>query len=324
MYEKLVTSVQSLESIGKLQNINGFVRHILDKLSGIKPELVRSDDDWQEWTYVELVEALRKWTERKLLQNTEKSSENNAKRVRFDQYPRRDKSEYNPKRGRVLHSKESTTIIKGCVYSEDDHRSAECQNISSTNERKKTLSERRLCFNCTGKKHSAINCTNKHSCQICNKKHHTSICDSGNQLMLTTCRGSVTYPLIVIKVQGVICRALINSGSGSSYVLVVLASKINKKTKKKEPKKIDMFHSTTKWVEILGVTIQNTEGNFKLKTQLNKAEKDTLLSLPNPNYLEIMSHYPHLNDIKLNGIVKKKELHVHAILGVSDYAKIKM
>ena len=40
----------------------------------------------------------------------------------------------------------ATTIIKGCVYSEGDHRSAECQNISSTNEGKKILSERRLCF----------------------------------------------------------------------------------------------------------------------------------------------------------------------------------
>ena len=81
-YEKLVTSVQSLEPMGKLQNINGFVRHTLDKLSGIKPELVRSDDDWQEWTYVELVEALKRWTDRNPVQNTEKSSENNPKRER--------------------------------------------------------------------------------------------------------------------------------------------------------------------------------------------------------------------------------------------------
>ena len=107
--------------------------------------------------------------------------------------------------------------------------------------------------------------------------------------------------------------------------MAVLASKINKKPKKKEPKKIEMmFHTTTKWVERFDVTIQNIEGNFELKTQLNKAEKDTLLSLPNPNYLEIISHYPHLNDIKLNDIVKKKELPVHVILGVSDYTKIKM
>ena len=51
-----------------------------------------------------------------------------------------------------------------------------------------------------------------------------------------------------------------------------------------------MFRTTTKWVEIFDVTIQNIDGNFELKTQLNKAEKDTLLSLPNPKYLEILSH----------------------------------
>ena len=300
-YEKLVTSVQSLESMGKLQNINGFVRHTLDTLSRIRSELVRFDDDWQEWTYGKLVEALKKWTERKPVQSNKKLSENNPKRVGFDQYPRQDKPEYNPKRDRVLHSKESTTIIKGCVYCEGDHRSAECQNISSTNERKKVLSEKRLCFNCTGKRPRAINCTSKHSCQICSEKHHTSICDSGNQVKLTKSRGYVTYPLIVIKVEGVISKALIDSGSGSSYVSAVLASKINKKPKKKEPKKIEMmFHTTTKWVEIYDVTIQNIEVNFEL------------------------SHYPHLNDIKLNDIVKKKEFPEHVILDVSDYANIIM
>ena len=106
------------------------------------------------------------------------------------------------------------------------------------------------------------------------------------------------YPLIVIKVEGIICRAVIGSGSGSSYVSSVLVGKINKKPKKKEPKKTEMmFHTTIKWVEIFDVTIQNTEGTFELKTQLNKVEKDTLLSLPNLNYLEIISHFPHLKDI---------------------------
>ena len=66
--------------MGKLQNINRFARHTLRKLSGIRSELVRFDDDWQEWTYVELVEALKKWTERNPVQNTEKSSGNNPKR----------------------------------------------------------------------------------------------------------------------------------------------------------------------------------------------------------------------------------------------------
>ena len=51
--------------MGKLQNIT------LDKLSGIRPGLVRSDDDWQEWTYVELVEALKKWNEKSSVPSTE-------------------------------------------------------------------------------------------------------------------------------------------------------------------------------------------------------------------------------------------------------------
>ena len=74
--------------MGKLQNINGFVRHTLDTLSRIRSELVRFDDDWQEWTYGELVEALKKWTERKPVQSNKKLSENNPKREGFDQYPR--------------------------------------------------------------------------------------------------------------------------------------------------------------------------------------------------------------------------------------------
>ena len=64
-----------------------------------------------------------------------------------------------------------------------------------------------------------------------------------------------------------------------------------------------MFYTATKWVEKFDVTIQNIENT----TQLNKVEKDTLLFLPNPNYQEITSHFPHLNEIKLNDTVKKKK-----------------
>ena len=68
--------------MANLKYVNGFARHDLDKLSGIRSELVRSDGDWQEWTYIELVEALRKWTEKNPVPSTEKFSENNPKRER--------------------------------------------------------------------------------------------------------------------------------------------------------------------------------------------------------------------------------------------------
>ena len=43
--------------MGKLKEINGYVRLILDKLQGIKASLLMTDDDWQDWKFPQLVEA---------------------------------------------------------------------------------------------------------------------------------------------------------------------------------------------------------------------------------------------------------------------------
>ena len=63
-YEKLMSSVQALETMKRLNEVKGYVRNILDKLPGIRTDLVRLDDSWQVWEFCDLVEALRKWTER--------------------------------------------------------------------------------------------------------------------------------------------------------------------------------------------------------------------------------------------------------------------
>ena len=62
--------VQSLETLGKIGEVNGYVRATIDKLEGIRGDLVRIDDDWLEWKFPQLVEALRKWTERNPVKTT--------------------------------------------------------------------------------------------------------------------------------------------------------------------------------------------------------------------------------------------------------------
>ena len=74
-YEKLVPSVQSLQTLGRLRDINGYVRMTIDKLEGIRGDLVRNDDDWQEWDFPHLTEALRKWTERNPIKSSDKVQE---------------------------------------------------------------------------------------------------------------------------------------------------------------------------------------------------------------------------------------------------------
>ena len=65
------------------------------------------------------------------------------------------------------------------VYcNEISHASVNCPNVVRSGDRKKYLSERRLCFNCTGAEHRASECRSRSSCSKCKRRHHTSICDA--------------------------------------------------------------------------------------------------------------------------------------------------
>ena len=61
-YSKLITQVQTLETMGKLNMINGYVRTVLDCLPGIRSDIVRNYDSWQEWEFPQYVTTLEKWT----------------------------------------------------------------------------------------------------------------------------------------------------------------------------------------------------------------------------------------------------------------------
>ena len=51
VYKKLVHNVQSLETLGKLGDVARNTRAVLDKLRGIKVDIVRGQDGWQSVTF---------------------------------------------------------------------------------------------------------------------------------------------------------------------------------------------------------------------------------------------------------------------------------
>lgn len=63
-YGNLLTSVQALESMGKLAEINGLTRATLDKLEVLKSILVLLYKTWQYWRFPNFVGALKDWTQR--------------------------------------------------------------------------------------------------------------------------------------------------------------------------------------------------------------------------------------------------------------------
>ena len=105
-----------------------------------------------------------------------------------------------------------------CVYCNNVmHRLSECQKISTVEQRKKFLAQKKLCFNCTAPNHRVTECFSKKSCLHCHKRHNSSICDgeqteSGKQRLITATENNEgIMPVLTVKVDGITCRALIDT-----------------------------------------------------------------------------------------------------------------
>ncbi|XP_068750788.1 uncharacterized protein [Montipora capricornis] len=137
-YKQLRYNVQSLDTLERLGDVKGNVRSTLDKLKGVKADLVRGNEGWRDWDFKDLLRELKKWTD---INPVEESM---AERVSV-------KGISNPKQTmptRVLktHSQQETrTGNQQCVYCEDqNHRSVNCTKVTETGERRRILSEKRL------------------------------------------------------------------------------------------------------------------------------------------------------------------------------------
>ena len=126
--------------------------------------MIRMEEDWQERKFPQLVEALRKLCERNQIPHEEQAA------FEHDGRP--------PRREKLLHVKKYERTVKVCVYcTSSSQKSSNCQTVKTVTERKRYLSQNKLCFNCTGTRHRENDSHSSVSCQKCRVRHHTSICD---------------------------------------------------------------------------------------------------------------------------------------------------
>ena len=174
----------------------------------------------------------------------------------------------------------------------EDHKPAECKTVSDVKQRRKILSDKRLCFNCTGMKHQAKECKSTRTCRQCGEKHLTSICvkkPERDQLLVTTGECAVVYPVVVVLVDGIKCRALLDTESGSSYASATLIENLNKKPVRTGHKQIEMMVcSTTQKINSYEAIISSVDEKFTITTVFSKEDKGVLLTIPNPRYEDLM------------------------------------
>ena len=149
-------------------------------MPGIRADLVRIDEDWQEWTFAQLVDSLSKWTTRnpKIIPSLEKGFK------RENEYQANYKN-YKP---------------RGCVCCEKSgHKASDCKTVSDIVECRVILAKKKKCFNSTATKYRDSECLSNRSCVKCKGNHHSSICDKTTTTLLTTSSYSVTYPVFLLK-----------------------------------------------------------------------------------------------------------------------------
>ena len=109
------------------------------------------------------------------------------------------------------------------------------------------------------------------------------------------------FPVVVVKVNGVMCRALIDSGAGSSYASAKLISTINKQPSEVKTQRIDMLMAAkTARVEMYDTEVSSLDKSYKINVKLSKVEKPEWLSIRNPKYDKLMREHDHLRTITID------------------------
>ena len=107
--------------------------------------------------------------------------------------------------------------------------------------------------------------------------------------MLATGGGQVVYPVVVVEVDGIRCRALLDTRAGSSYASAALISKLYRKPDRREYKRIQMITWTSQKIEMYKVQVSNIKGVFSFPTTVSKMDKGTLLTIPNSKWIQAPS-----------------------------------
>ena len=101
----------------------------------------------------------------------------------------------------------------------------------------------------------------------------------------------VIHPVVVIEVNGVKCRALIDTGASSSYASAQLVDTLKIKPYEVKYKKVEMLVSTlTARMETYKTTIASTSSAYKLEVDFIKVEKGKLLEVEILNMNKSLEH----------------------------------
>ena len=195
--------------------------------------------------------------------------------------------------------------------------------MTSQAERRRILQRKRLCFNCTGTQYSASQCLSRASLAICD--HSTTArrqtTNNGKVVLTATQQGEkVRHSVVLVKVNGVTWRALLDTGATACYASGYILDRLNLAPSCTLTRRIQTI--VTKRTETYKVQVRHKMKLYH-PSQCKQSRPCWNVVRGNPNYKEMIGKYRHLKDVTIEDTDTKSLLPVHVILSASNYAKIK-
>ena len=343
--EKFTKAIRTLKTLGALNEAEGHIFKVFDKLGTIREFITLRDDAWESWKLERLAEELDKYCQRNPLSNDKNSKELEiTKEQKFgDNKHKPDyKTKYKAflsKTKNELKTNKPFNISPKCIYYKGSHYADKCVKLITPADRREFLTKNKLCFNCTSSKHSVGECGSNRTCFLCKGKHHTSICtkgttstmeesitDSPKEKNFSTIENTseVTHPSLLVKVKGTKCLLNIDTMSSASYVGSHLIKTLGLKPIRTENKSTETLFDTkhfTKSAKIYNLPLTASNG-YKLDIEAIRVEGRDYITKNHhqPNIKQLKQLYPKLRNVEISDT---NGMHTDVLLGQRDFARIR-
>ena len=320
-YEVLCKNYDALQTLDEEAMLKGLVVSTLNKLPQVKPDLVRIDDEWEDWDMKKLLAAIQGW----------------LKRNKTDEIP--GKEHENPrKRERHWYARGGGEQGKGkspvCIYCKGTHWGDQCTSYDSIAKRRQFFVENRLCFNCGRAGHRESKCRSR-GCYKCKGKHHTSLCDKpqedkgreSNDPMLNGYSPSSeekSLPAIVpLKIKGKTFWAYLDTGSGRNFISKEAVRQLRLSPQRHESRNILTVNGSKKTsMPVFEVTIDAVDGQASENIEVTGTDMLDFTTVKRPTFIELKEKYEHIRG-KTFYRSQSEEYPIHIILGDATYCKIR-
>ena len=293
--------------------LKGFVMTTVNKLPQVKPDLVRTDDTWEDWTMAVLIGEIRKW----------------LSRHKVDPGEARKEGSWFTLKGNGKQLQPGKTISPICTFCKKDHWGGDCKTVVTLEARRKYFYDNELRFNCGKPGHRANKCHSR-GCIKCRARHHTSLCNQENNpenpvftRYTSPVEGQTHPPIVPINVRGTILWAYLDSGSSRNFISSEAIRELKLTPIRHETRQIVTLSGTTKQsLPIFEVTMTSLDGKTSEKIELTGSKLSDFTTVHRPKLSDFKSKYKHTAD---KGFYMKQgdEYQMHVILGDSTYCRIK-